>query len=186
MDIIWHGDTCFTFKSKNADVVVNPTKDSGKLKGDMVIHNLASEPAPVDGSARTFDWPGEYEMKEVPILGLQSPGGSLIYCFTIDGVKICHLGELGENLNSELVKSIGEVDVLFIEAGEGSGLTAKFASEIIEEIEPRVVIAMGKASGEKMLKDIGADKVEVMDKYTLKSASELPDDHRKYIAFSKA
>lgn len=186
MEIIWHGNTCFTFKSKSADVVVNPTAEAGKLKGDLVISNLDSDPAPVEGSTRTFDWPGEYEMKEVPILGLQTPGGTLIYCFEIDGIKICHLGELAENLTSEMVKSVGEVDILIIKAGDGTNLSAKHASELIEEIEPRVVVGMGEGSIEKELKDIGADKIEVLDKFTLKSSSELPEDHRKYIALNKA
>lgn len=186
MEIIWHGNTCFTFKSKNADVVVNPTPEAGKLKGDMVISNLGSEHAPVDGSARTFDWPGEYEMKEIPILGLQAPGETVIYCFEIEGIKICHLGELSENLTSEMIKSIGEVDLLLIKAGEGTNLSIKHATEIIEEIEPRMIMGMGEGSIEKELKDLGADKVEVLDKFTIKSSSELPEDHRKYIALNKA
>jgi L-ascorbate metabolism protein UlaG (beta-lactamase superfamily) len=44
-------------------------------------------------------------------------GPNVIFCFDVDGVKICHCGDLGHVLTDEQVKAIGKVDVLMIPVG---------------------------------------------------------------------
>ncbi len=192
MEITWHKDTCFTVRTKGKSVVLNPNKNAGKLKGEMIITSLA-ENAEVEGAERTFDWPGEYEMKNIPITGLKAwtkkskegEGGegetTTIFCFQINKVKFCHLGELGHPLTSEMVDKIGDVDILMIKTGEGANLDQKAAMEVIEAIEPRVVIPMGDDKVGETLKDIGADKIEAVESFELKTAKDLPDEQMKCI-----
>jgi hypothetical protein len=41
-------------------------------------------------------------------------GNNVIICFEVDGVKLCHLGDLGHKLSEKEVAQIGKVDVLFV------------------------------------------------------------------------
>lgn len=199
MEITWHGNTCFTCKAKSGvSVLINPYKGTN-LKGDVI---LASDPetVPVEGAKKVFDWPGEYEINDIPIVGFQAwtqsrtkeeetgeSGKTIIFCFQIDGIKLCHLGELGHILTADMVKEIGDVDVLMIKIGKNTNLDLKKAVEVIEAIEPRVMIPMGENNAnDSLMKELGADKVEVQDKFTLKAASELPEDHMKCVILNKA
>ena len=197
MDITWHSDTCFKIKAKKKTVILNPHRKAGKLKGEIVMTSL-KDAAEVDGAERVFDWPGEYEIKNIPITGLKAwthakkdkeEGGegesTTIFCFQIGKIKFCHLGELGHELTSDMVEKIGDTDVLMIKVGEKSNLETKKAMEVIEAIEPRIVIPMGTDKPQEALKDIGADKIEALDEFTIASRSDLPDEQMKCVVLKE-
>ncbi|MBO6264138.1 MAG: MBL fold metallo-hydrolase [Clostridia bacterium] len=69
-------------------------------------------------------------------------GENFIFCFTIDGVRFCHMGDLGESFNRSLVEKIGKADVLFIPIGGKYTITAKGAKRYIDAINPKTAIAM--------------------------------------------
>ncbi|MBT4917673.1 hypothetical protein HON58_04515, partial [Candidatus Peregrinibacteria bacterium] len=137
MDITWHGRSCFTIKGKRVTLVTNPNKEAGKLKGDVVLSSL-EDPSEVDGVRKIFDWPGEYEVCEVPIVGFQAWTKSkskeeeekqvgdptILFYFEVDGFKCLHLGDLGHVLTSDMVNEIGDVDILMIKCGSNSNLEA--------------------------------------------------------------
>ncbi len=74
--------------------------------------------------------------------GGKQRGTNRIFCFTLDGVNFCHTGDIGEDFNSEIVKQIGEVDILFIPIGGNYTIDAKEAKKYIDAINPKVVIPM--------------------------------------------
>lgn len=194
MEITWHGNTCFAVKEKAVKLIIDPDKDAGSLKGNVVLSALGEETTPVEEMEMLIDWPGEYEIKEIHIAGIPAWKSSkskeedtgmvsdetIIFAFDIAGVKFCHLGSLGHLLTSETVKQLGDIDVLMIDLGEGSNLELKKAMDIVEEIDPRALIPMGKGNLEKALKELGADKVEPQDSFVIKSRAELPEDKRLY------
>lgn len=184
-------------------MVINPDRKAGKLKGDFVLSSLAAkeELGEVEGATKVFDWPGEYEIKDIPIVGFRawnksrskegeenksdsgaSPADkTIIFRFQVDGIKICHLGELGHTLTSDMLKEIGDVDVLMLKVGKNSNLEAKKAGEIIEGIEPRIIIPMGDENPTAALKGIWSDKVETMEKLVIKSRTDLPEDKTRCV-----
>jgi len=200
MEITWDGKQCFRVKGKGATVITNPYKVGTKLQGDIVLFSSDNhEDLELDKNTKMFDWPGEYEVKGVPITAFQawtkskskeeSEGqkgdSTLIFTFDMEGIKMCHLGNLGHILSSDMVKEIGDIDVLFINVGEGSNLDGKKALEVIEAIDPRAVIPMGSEDPKTSLKELGADIVEERDELSVKSKTELPDDKRLYILLKK-
>ncbi|PIR55538.1 hypothetical protein COU74_00160 [Candidatus Peregrinibacteria bacterium CG10_big_fil_rev_8_21_14_0_10_36_19] len=193
MDIIWHGKTCFTVKGKKNTVVINPVEEAGKLKGEIVLSSTKNI-ANVDGAKKVIDWPGEFEVSEVPVVGFQAWTASkdseqaeetLIYFFKVDDVKFCHLGELGHTLTSEMVSKIGDVDVLMIKAGPSANLDAKKGLEVVEAIEPRAVIPMGEVEKDNFLKELGESELEPKDKFTLNSQADLPTEKRIHVLLKK-
>ncbi len=72
----------------------------------------------------------------------QQRGNNTIFCFEVDGVKVCHLGDLGHPLNERQAAELGEVDILLIPVGGFYTIDAIAASQVCERLKPRVIIPM--------------------------------------------
>lgn len=60
----------------------------------------------------------------------------------MDGVKICHAGDLGHILTAEQVKAIGKVDVLMVPVGGFFTIDAATAIKVVDQLKPAVSIPM--------------------------------------------
>lgn len=69
-------------------------------------------------------------------------GHVTLFAFTLDGLRVCHLGDLGALLTPQQVAAIGPVDVLFIPVGGTYTLDAGQAWAVIDQLKPRLVIPM--------------------------------------------
>ena len=70
-------------------------------------------------------------------------GPNSIYVFSLDGLRICHLGDFGQaSMRPEQRRAIGEVDVLFVPVGGGFTIGGEQAAEIAGELGPRLVVPM--------------------------------------------
>ena len=121
---------------------------------------------------------GEYCFKNIKITGIDSwhdekqgalRGANVIYKIMIDGITFCHLGDLGEEYSAELVRAIGNVDVLLIPVGGTYTLDSTMAKAYADGIAPKKVIPMhykpsdGKldiASAEPFLALYPSDKIK--------------------------
>jgi L-ascorbate metabolism protein UlaG (beta-lactamase superfamily) len=72
----------------------------------------------------------------------QLRGSNAIFCFEVDGIKVCHLGDLGHVLEEKQVSEIGNVDILIIPVGGYFTIDAKAATKICDQLKPRVIIPM--------------------------------------------
>ncbi len=202
MVITWYGQSCFKIQSGETVIFTDPfdksvglTPPRGSANIVTVSHghfdhanteSLSGEPLVIDG-------PGEYETKGVSVKGIFSfhddkegkeRGENTIFVIEVEGIKICHLGDLGQKkLTDEQLEQIDEVDILMIPVS-GPFIDAEQAAEIINQIEPRIVIPMHykipglelKFAGvEDFLKEMGVGKKETVDKLTLKK-KDLPQE----------
>jgi L-ascorbate metabolism protein UlaG (beta-lactamase superfamily) len=94
---------------------------------------------------------GSTESKGIKIRGIPTAhddtGGSqrgknTVFCFEVDGIKVCHAGDLGHLLTAEQVKAIGPVDVLMVPVGGFFTIDARSATKVCEQLKPRVIIPM--------------------------------------------
>jgi L-ascorbate metabolism protein UlaG (beta-lactamase superfamily) len=85
----------------------------------------------------------------------------------MDGIKFCHLGDLGHDLDEETVQKIGEVDVLFIPIGGTFTVDDKQAWDVIKKIQPRIVIPMHYKIGGLSLPIAGIDAFLEQNPYKL-------------------
>jgi len=69
-------------------------------------------------------------------------GNNIIFCFEVDEVKVCHLGDLGHPLSDKQVAELGEVDVLLIPVGGFYTIDATTATQTCDQIKPKVIIPM--------------------------------------------
>lgn len=69
-------------------------------------------------------------------------GLNYISIIDIGGFKVCHMGDLGEPFNEELVEKIGKIDLLLIPIGGNYTIDAKEAFKYVKAIGVKSVIPM--------------------------------------------
>jgi L-ascorbate metabolism protein UlaG (beta-lactamase superfamily) len=62
--------------------------------------------------------------------------------FDIEGKTFLHYGDLGHMITDELIRNIGNVDVMFIPVGGYYTIKAETAKEIVDKIDPVIVFPM--------------------------------------------
>jgi L-ascorbate metabolism protein UlaG (beta-lactamase superfamily) len=71
------------------------------------------------------------------------PKANALYRFELDGVSVCHMGDVGRRLSREQLAPLrGRVDVLLALAGGGLTIALPDLDDAIAELGPRVVIPM--------------------------------------------
>ena len=69
-------------------------------------------------------------------------GTNTIFCFEMDGIRVCHLGDLGHQLSDKQVAELGSVDILLIPVGGYYTIDAKVATQVCDQLKPKVIIPM--------------------------------------------
>lgn len=160
MEITWLGHSCFLIRGKEKTIITDPCHPDlgyrlGEPEADIVTlshfhpgHNyivgVANEPKRIKS-------PGEYEIGGTFITGVATfhddrkgslRGKNTIYIIEMDGITLCHLGDLGHPLDPHLIEEIGDIDILFLPVGEVSTMPIDTAVEIVRQLEPHIVIPM--------------------------------------------
>lgn len=204
MDITWLGHSAFKVKGKTATIAIDPYDSDSvglklpKVEADIVTishdhsdHNFLQG---VAGHSFVATGPGEYEIKGISFVGTASwhddkqgseRGKNTIYTFNIDGLSLCHLGDLGqESLTEAQVDEIGQVDVLIIPVGGVYTIDAATAAKVVAQLEPKVVIPMHYKDPElkldlepveNFLKEMSKENIEPQAKYSV-TAEKLPEE----------
>lgn len=70
-------------------------------------------------------------------------GANTLVAFTLGGVRVAHLGDLGQRaLRPEQARALGTVDLLFVPVGGGPTLDAETASQVAALTGARVIVPM--------------------------------------------
>lgn len=202
MEITWHGERCFTIKGENTTIVVDPYEKADHLlkevKADTILLTGDYEGTAVlrkgADTAKLINWPGEYEIKGVAVVAIPSytkekeegdtkKGRIILFSFMVDGIRMCHLGTLGGEVDEETMEKIGDVDVLMVPAAGKEALDSKKAHEIIESIDPRIVIPMNYKDDEVdvLLKQLGIVDPRKEEKLTIEGKGQLPEDKTEFV-----
>ena len=184
LQIRWHGHACFEVTN---DVTLVTDPHDGKsigipapsVLGDII---LMSHDHYDHNSVKTVEKEGSKVVKDerkrtiadVEISGVPSfhdevegakRGKNIIFKFEMDGVKFCHLGDLGHELDEVTVQKIGDVDVLFIPIGGTFTVDDKQAWNVISSINPKIVVPMHYKIGGLSLPIAGIDAFLEQAKY---------------------
>jgi L-ascorbate metabolism protein UlaG (beta-lactamase superfamily) len=200
MEITWYGHSCFRLAERGkASIITDPYGDHigydiPKLKGDIVT---ISHDAPghnnygaVKSAPRILTNPGEYEIGGVFIIGAalhnlhaDPPQRNVAFLFDFDGLKVAHLGDLNHVPPQSTVETLGVVHIALIPVGGGGGLNATQAAEVVNLLEPKIVIPMHYKTeqsvleletAERFLKEMGVGRIQQEDLFKI-SASSLPE-----------
>ena len=159
MEITWYGRECFRLRGRDATAITDPCPPSTGFvagKHDVELLTLSHE-HPDHAYTRsitsrmTLTRPGEYEVRDLLVTGVRSfhdgsggaeRGVNTIFNIEVDGVHICHLGDLGHLLTEEQLTEIGHVDVLLVPVGGRYTITPTEAAEVVTQVGAKLVIPM--------------------------------------------
>jgi len=164
MKVKWLGHACFLLTSDSGVRILTDPYTPGAFglgygppaeTADIVTvsheHADHNNTAAVKGKPEVVRGAGVHKVKGVEIKGVSTShdeasgsqrGPNVVFCFTLDGVRVCHLGDLGHDLAPGLLAEIGPVDVLMIPVGGTFTIDANAASRVADRIAPKVVIPM--------------------------------------------
>jgi L-ascorbate metabolism protein UlaG (beta-lactamase superfamily) len=173
MRVEWFGQSAFRLDAGAKTVATDPFGDMSSLSRDrgiqwdypaiagvepdllLITHEHRDHNAveAIDGDPHTLrSTPGSHESPVGAVTGIASEhddtagterGANTIFLFTLDDVRVCHMGDFGQSgLRTEQAEAIGEVDLLFVPVGGGFTIGADQASLIVERLKPRWVVPM--------------------------------------------
>jgi hypothetical protein len=64
------------------------------------------------------------------------------FVFEVDGLCICHTGDLGEPFNEDQLDLIGHVDILLVPIGGSYTMGAESAKKVVEQLKPKIAVPM--------------------------------------------
>jgi L-ascorbate metabolism protein UlaG (beta-lactamase superfamily) len=163
MIIKWLGHSCFLITSDDGlRVITDPYAIGGginyppvKETADIVVvshdHGDHNNISAVQGKPEVVKGSGTKTVKAIQFRGIatyhdtsqgKQRGSNTIFCFTVDTIKLCHLGDLGHVLSSGQINEIGGVDILFIPVGGFYTIGAADANQVCGQLKPKVIIPM--------------------------------------------
>jgi len=166
MKIKWLGHSAFAITSSDGTAILTDPYRPGAFGGAIrhapirerfdvvtVSHKHADHDG-VDGLAgnpTVVDTVGHCESQGVPIDGIATfhdksggsqRGSNIVFCLNVDGLRVCHLGDLGHIPDDATCAALGDVDVLLTPVGGTFTIDANEAWQLIEKLRPSVVIPM--------------------------------------------
>lgn len=166
MKIKWLGHSCFLITANSGATLLTDPYDPDAYPGKLLYAPLDESPDVVTlshghpdhynvgalgGEPHVAVGLSEQEAGPFHIMGISSfhdheggqlRGGNIIYSITVDGITICHMGDIGHVLPPEKVEQVGQVDVLLIPVGGTYTVDAGAATEIWHQLNPAITIPM--------------------------------------------
>ena len=161
MKIKWLGHATFLITSDSGTRIITDPYETGsdlkygriKESADIVtvshdhwdhcnVSSVQGNPQVVKGTTEAKG----IKFKGIPTYhddaGGSQRGSNTIFCFEVDGVNVCHIGDLGHRLSAEQVTELGKIDILIIPVGGFYTIDAKVASQVCDQLKPGVIIPM--------------------------------------------
>ena len=166
MKIKWYGHAAFLITSDQGIKIITDPYESGAYSGQLsygkikdqadivlVSHDHAdhNDAKSLPGSPQLIKGSGAKIVKGISLKGISTyhdpskgseRGANTIFTFTVDGIQLCHLGDLGHTLSEKEIAEIGPVDILFIPVGGYFTIDPIEATRISTQIKPKILIPM--------------------------------------------
>ncbi|MBC7104473.1 MAG: MBL fold metallo-hydrolase [Firmicutes bacterium] len=161
MRLYWLGHACFLLVASDGTRVVTDPFDEQVgypvpgVRADLATvshqhfdHNATRVLA---GRPRVVTEPGEGRFGSVTVRGVatyhdavqgRQRGPNTVFVITVDGVRVCHLGDLGHGLTPAQVAEIGPVDVLLVPVGGTFTIGPAEAHGVVEALRPALAVPM--------------------------------------------
>jgi len=163
LKIKWLGHASFLITSDaGTKIITDPYVAGGGLRygeieesADIVTvshgHGDHNNVAAVQGNPAVVSEVAPVEIKGIKFNGIptyhdsaggKERGNNIIFCFEVDGMRVCHLGDLGHQLGDKEVAELGKVEILLIPVGGFFTIDASVATEVCSKLTPKVIIPM--------------------------------------------
>jgi L-ascorbate metabolism protein UlaG (beta-lactamase superfamily) len=166
MKLKWLGHSCFLITAENGIKVLTDPYESGGFGGALRYGTVNEKVDIVTSSHEHADHGHLKDLPGVPVIirsagrfvaeGIAFDGVNafhdttqgaergriVIFKFVVDGVAICHLGDLGHVLTADQAAEIGAVDVLLLPVGGYYTIGPEEAWKVAGQLAAKIVIPM--------------------------------------------
>ncbi|MFH1312237.1 MAG: MBL fold metallo-hydrolase [Candidatus Eisenbacteria bacterium] len=166
MKIRWLGHSAFVLTSDSGTRILTDPYESGSYGGAVGYEPIRETVEIVtashdhedhfclEGLPEGFECvttTGKHDVNGLTITGVKTyhdetkgkeRGPNVIFVIDVDGLRVCHLGDLGHTLSADELGSIGKVDVLLIPVGGFYTIGPKEALNVMKALSPAVTIPM--------------------------------------------
>ncbi|MGI5879674.1 MAG: MBL fold metallo-hydrolase [Syntrophomonadaceae bacterium] len=160
MIISWLGHASFIIETAGKTIITDPFDersgytpwqqpvDIATVSHDHWDHNAVHV---LQGNPKIIKEAGQFNFPQITITGFSSwhdknhgadRGSNNIYKIMAEDISLVHLGDQGAHLETELIAQIGQVDILFTPVGGKFTLDAEDAFQVIQQLNPKIVIPM--------------------------------------------
>ncbi len=214
MYIQWLGYSCMKLvgQQREATVLIDPYGPAvgqklSRQQADIVLVSTPHEDySNTEVVKRENEGPfiiygaGEYEVHGVFVYGIDikqpsekgSVASTTVYALNVDDLYVGYLGALNRTLTEKELDALGRIDVLVVPVGGNGVLNAKTAIEVINQVEPRMIIPVHYEmkgidrpldSLDAFVKLYGTPVSEVGDKIKLMK-KDLPVEETKLVSLN--
>ncbi len=199
MNIYWFGQASYLIKTANGKrLLIDPfgeglgytpfkgSVDLVTISHDHFDHNFTGF---IENNPAIINTSGKHMVDFGEIIGIKSfhdktngseRGNNIIFKYIIDGITLCHLGDLGHNLDDKTIDELRNVDILFVPVGEVYTLDVKSAINVIKKINPKYIVPMHYKTKYLNIPLEGVDKFLMeMKEYPTENVSILSVDKDK-------
>ncbi|MBW2039378.1 MAG: MBL fold metallo-hydrolase [Deltaproteobacteria bacterium] len=166
MEVKWYGHSSFLITTEQGIKIITDPYEPGAYGGGISYGPISDEADIVTvshdhadhnyvkglpGKPQVIKGGGRHAAKGITFEGFPTyhdaskgseRGENTIFTFVADGIKVCHLGDLGHILSDKEVKEIGQVDVLFIPVGGFYTIDPEEATKVADQLRPKLIIPM--------------------------------------------
>jgi L-ascorbate metabolism protein UlaG (beta-lactamase superfamily) len=163
VEVTWYGHAAFLITTgQGIKIITDPYKPGGGIsykpipdEADIVTvshdhtdHNYVEG---LPGKPQVIKGAGRLEVRGIVVEGFAAyhdashgaqRGHNTIFIFDADGIRICHLGDLGHVLSDKEVQQIGQVDVLCIPVGGFFTIGPQEATTVTSQLRPHLIFPM--------------------------------------------
>lgn len=164
MKVKWYGHASFLITSEEGLKIITDPYEPGGFGGaigygkipdaaDIVLvshdHADHNHVEGLPGKPQIIQGAGFHRAKDLEIRGIPAyhderkgaeRGENTIFCFTLDGLRVCHLGDLGHVPTEQEAQQIGPVDLLLMPIGGVYTINPSQATQTAQKLNPRVII----------------------------------------------
>lgn len=200
MIIRWLGHACFHCQGEGVSLLTDPFDEEvgyplPQVEADIVTvshdhhdHNAVSL---LPGDPEVVREVGFHQFRSLKIKGVSvfhdevrgaKRGDNIIYVWEMEGVHLCHLGDLGHLFDEAALSSIGKIDILMVPVGGIFTIDAREARDVVAQLQPRLVIPMHYKTPDLSFELGGVDKFTGyfervrQDKSWQGTTADLPDE----------
>ncbi len=153
MKLIWYGHACFELRSSAGSVVFDPYRPGSvpglslpELNADVVICSHGHSDHNCSEAVKLSGREPEFKVTQIPVFHDDQcgklRGKNLCSIVEADGLRVAHLGDLGQALSGDELRSFGRIDLLMIPVGGVYTIDAVQAKELIDALKPRIAVPM--------------------------------------------
>jgi len=186
MKVKWLGHSCFLLTTASGATLLTDPYDPAAYPETLLLRPLDGPPGispdvvtvshghadhgnveALSGTPEIVRTPRARQAAGFSIRGIESyhdvehgalRGDNIIFLVEADGLVVCHLGDLGHELEPAQVEAIGAVDLLLIPVGGTFTIDAAAATRVWQQLSPRVTIPMHYRNDRCLFRIDGVDR----------------------------